>query len=41
VGVIATGVRRDELADDVQAVVWGILDNEEAVEGEGEVDKES
>lgn len=30
-----TGGRSDEL------VVGGILDNEEAVEGEGEVDKES
>jgi hypothetical protein len=39
VGVTATGVRRDEFAVDV--VVGGILDNEEAVEGEGEVDKES
>jgi hypothetical protein len=41
VGVTATGVRSDELAADVQVVVGGILDNEEAVEGEGEVDKKS
>lgn len=33
-----TGGRSDEL---VVVVVWGILENEEAVEGEGEVDKES
>ena len=36
-----TGGRSDELVDDVQMVVWGILDNEEAIEGEEEVDKES
>lgn len=35
-----TGGRSDELVVDV-VVVGGILDNEEAVEGEGEVDKES
>jgi hypothetical protein len=38
VGVTVTGGRSDEL---VVVVVWGILENEEAVEGEGEVDKES
>lgn len=36
-----TDGRSDESVVDVQVVVWGILDNEEAVEGEGEVDKES
>jgi hypothetical protein len=36
-----TGGRSDELVVDVQVVIWGILDNEEAIEGEGEVDKES
>ena len=36
-----TGGRSDELVVDVQVVVGWILDNEEAVEGEGEVDKES
>jgi hypothetical protein len=41
VGVTATGGRSDELVVDLQVVVGGILDNEEAVEGEGEVDKES
>lgn len=35
------GVRRDGLAVDGQAVVGGILANEEGIEGEGEVDKES
>lgn len=37
-GVTATGGRSDEMVVDVQV---GIFDNEEAVEGEGEVDKES
>jgi hypothetical protein len=41
VGVTVTGGRSDELVVDVQVVVGGILDSEEAVEGEGEVDKES
>ena len=36
-----TGGRSDELVVVVQVAVWGILDNEEAVDGEGEVDKES
>lgn len=36
-----TGGRSEELVDDVQMVVWGILDIEEAIEGEEEVDKES
>ena len=36
-----TGGRSDELVIDVPVVVGGILDNEEAVEGEGEVDKKS
>ena len=40
-GVTATGARRDGLAVDGQAVVVGILANEEAIEGAGEVDKES
>jgi hypothetical protein len=37
------GTTRDELAVDVdvQVVVGGFLDNEEVVDGEGEVDKES
>jgi len=41
VGVTVTGGRSDELVVVVQVAVWGILDNEEAVDGEGEVDKES
>jgi hypothetical protein len=41
VGVASTGVRRDELAADVQVVGGFILDSEEAVEGEGEVERES
>lgn len=40
-GVTVTGGRSDELVVVVQVAVWGILDNEEAVDGEGEVDKES
>jgi hypothetical protein len=40
VGVASTGAR-DELAVDVQVVGGFILDNEEVVEGEGEVDRES
>jgi hypothetical protein len=36
-----TGGRSDESVVDVQVVVGGILDNEEAVEGEGELDRES
>jgi hypothetical protein len=37
------GGTRDELAVDVdvQVVVWGFLDREEVVDGEGEVDNES
>ena len=40
-GVASTGARRNELAVDVQVVGGFILDNEEADEGEGEVDRES
>lgn len=40
-GVVVVGVRRDELAVDVQIVGGGFLDSEEAVEREGDVDNES
>ena len=40
-GVASTGLMRDELAVDVQVVGGFILDNEEAVEGEGEVESVS
>lgn len=36
-----TGGRSDELVVDAQVVVVWILDNEETVDGDGEVDKES
>ena len=36
-----TGGRSDELVVDVQVAVGGILDNEEALDGDGEVDNES
>jgi hypothetical protein len=41
VGVASTGARRDESAVDVLVVGGFILDNEDVVEGEGEVDRES
>lgn len=40
-GVASTGAIRDELAVDVQVVGGFILDNEEVVEGEGEVERVS
>ena len=40
-GVASTGAMREELAVDVQVVGGFILDNEELVEGEGEVERES
>jgi hypothetical protein len=40
VGVASPGAS-DELAVDVQVVGWFILDNEEVVEGEGEVESVS
>ena len=40
-GVASTGLRRDKLAVDVRVVAGFILDSEEAVDGEGEVDRES
>jgi hypothetical protein len=41
VGAASTEAIRDELAVDVQVVGGFILDNEEVVEGEGEVERVS